>query len=498
MSFAKNPKLQYLKRRPPSRPDGSWYLNVPIPKDLQAAYPTKGGKPQTHKVKALGTKDPEEAYQRKVVLMPSILAEFRQKARELRGATPADLLEAQSFRARLQEASNADDYDLASTMSDVVTSTAERIHAQGGNSPDSLRKAQTFVRIAEGAETLHEAFNDWVARSNLPARTQAKYRTALDEFCAFLGGHPLVPDMSRENAIRYVDWLNREGRSQRTGKLVPLSFNSKRDRVMALSAFWNKWIFARSKTTVQSNPWSRLEVTERPTPSDIKWHSLVNTGRPKRRPYFDDADLIALLDAAGPKERAGTRYPKRTLMEVLCLGLLTGARPDELCSLTLGDLRAADGGYTLNIGDAKNAESDRRIPVVHPLAVAVLKRRIGDRTDPAGQLFAEFRPKEGNSNLAELVLRALGRHLERATGITADAVPYCTRHTFTTVMGNRGDVSDAVLKRYVGHKPAGITDAHYRSITPASLLDLATKVQYPESIEKRMGLELGFGPQAGE
>ncbi|MGA0610658.1 DUF6538 domain-containing protein [Caldimonas sp. KR1-144] len=485
MPLAKNPKLQYLKLR-----GGTWYLNHPIPKDLQSAYVTKSGKPQTHIVRALNTGDEREAYRRKVTLLPAVLAEFDLKRRELRGMVPKDLQVAIEFREKLRDASNADDYELASTIGDVISMHADTIYEAGGENAASLRKARNFVRIAEGAETLLEAFDDWIAKSTLPPRTQAKYRTALMEFTGYVGGHPLIADMNRKNAIGYVDWLNSEARSQRTKKVIPLSYNTKRDRVMALSAFWNKGLSTRGKSAEPVNPWSKLEVTLKPTSKDIHWDSTENTGRPKRRDHFDEADLLAILDAPGPAQRGSTKYTKATLMEVFSLGLLTGARPDEFCSLLLGDVRKIPGGYSLSLMGGKNEESDRRIPVVHPLAVAVLKRRIGKRTDAKAQLFEEFRPKQGHDNMAELVLRALGRHLERAADLPAGAVPYCTRHTLSSVMGNIDDVKDAVLQRYIGQKPDKMLDKHYRSVSDESLLSFAKKVKYPAKVERRMAEEL--------
>jgi integrase len=253
-----------------------------------------------------------------------------------------------AFREELREADNADNYELSETIALLITDQADRIHEEGGQTRQSLRKAEDFVRISQGAETLTESIEDWLTKGNLPPRTQSKYRTALTEFTTFVGGHPLIPEMNRANAVAYVDWLNREGRSQRTKKAVPLSFNSKRDRVMALSAFWNKGLSARNKVSEQVNPWSKLEVTEKPTSAATQWDDMSNVGRPKRRPYFDDADLLAILDAPGPRQTAATRYTKATLLEVLTLGLLTGARPDEMCSLHLKDIRKVSGGYLLS------------------------------------------------------------------------------------------------------------------------------------------------------
>jgi integrase len=370
---------------------------------------------------------------------------------------------------------------------------AEEIFTEGGKTPAAWKAAQTFYKVSTGSETLMEVFEDYLSKADLPERTRKKYRTAVEEFVAFLGdGHHLVGAMNKKNALAYVDWLNAEGRSKRTKAVVPLSKNSKRDRIMALSVFWNQGLFLRGRAPEPVNPWAKLKPTEKPTASAIKWDNKGNTGRPQRRSGFDDEELLAILDAPGPSEGRKTVYAKRTLMEVFCLGLITGARPDELCSLRLKNIREHSGAFWLNIDDPKNEDSIRRIPVVHSLGQGILRRRVGDRKDGQAQLFEEFRAKKGHDSLYELVGRALSRHLQRAADIAENAVPYCTRHTLQTNMVARPEVKGVVLERYVGHKPSTTAGRHYLTITPSMLLDFARLVSYAPDVEARMAQELGI------
>ena len=53
-------------------------------------------------------------------------------------------------------------------------------------------------------------------------------------------------------------------------------------------------------------------------------------------------------------------------------------------------------------------------------------------------------------------------------------------------------ITDHALKRYIGHKPEGMTDKHYRNVKPGALVGVARKVWFPESIESRMRAELGL------
>ena len=486
MSKSSDPRKQYLKKR-----GDRWFLNYPIPANLQPLYLTQAGKRMTHIVQATATGDLDEAHGRKFGMIHRLQGEFSGKLREAKGAIPADVSSAIAWRKDIEDASNAENYELTETLHSLMLEEAERIHEEGGSTNTSLNRAAAFVKVARGTKTLLETFNEWLGTTTLPVRTREKYRTALTEFSSFIGGTPLIADMNRENAIRYVDWLNSEARSQRTKKVIPLSYHTKRDRVGALSAFWNNGISGRGKTSERVSPWSRLHVTDTPTASDTVWDSTSNT-KPKKRESFEEAELAAIFDAPAPRAGANLRYSKRVLLEVFTLAVLTGARPDEICSLVLHDIQPITGGYTFNFTETKTKD-DRKIPVVHAIAVALIARRIGDREEPQAKLFEEFRPKKGGTNMYELVGRSLNRHLDRATGLAAEAVPYAARHTFATWVGDdMTGITDHALKRYIGHKPEGMTDKAYRGVEPQALLAVASKVKFPEAIEQRMRTELAL------
>ncbi len=67
---------------------------------------------------------------------------------------------------------------------------------------------------------------------------------------------------------------------------------------------------------------------------------------------------------------------------------------------------------------------------------------------------------------------------------------HAARHAFASIVGNVEGVKDHALKRYIGHKPVGMTDKHYKGIRPEDLLVVAQKVKLPEKVERRMGEEV--------
>ncbi len=204
----------------------------------------------THIVRALNTTNEDEAYIRKLGPLGEILADFELKRREQAGEIVPPLVEARQLRrdyrrALAEEPNQPPTPEGEPSRREIIEiradDLAERAAAAGGKPGEALREARLVASVALGKETLDEAFDDWLSKTTLPLRTQAKYRTALQEFLRFLGpGHHLIDAMNRQAAIDYADWLNSEARSQRTKKAVPLSYNSKRDRIMALSVFWGK------------------------------------------------------------------------------------------------------------------------------------------------------------------------------------------------------------------------------------------------------------------
>lgn len=467
-----------------------WYLNLPIPSDLRHLYVTSKGVPRTHIVEALGTSDLVEADYRKKRRIADLEKEFRVARNNALGILPSELDIAREFRLGLREilAKGDDDdhhgwYDLATEQAMKIAGTPDK------QTPESVTRGDTFWEVARGGSTLIELFDEWASMSGISGRTLMKYRTAFKEFMDFMKLTDGLPNvMTRAAAVGYVDWLNKEGRSQRTKAAVPLSFNTKKDRVAALSAFWNG--IEKRGAVNGTNPWTNLQITEKPTSDLSVWSDLSNVGRPQKRSSFSNEDLLAILSAKGPSIRRDCQHSKKRMLEVFALALLTGARLEEICCRRLKDLSKVERVYWLTIHDSKNESSDRRIPFSHPTGVALIDRLVGDRVNGNELLFEALNPAKTDGTYARNIGKALQRFFSKIPALDSTHVPYCARHTFQTLMGNREDVKDAVLDRYVGHANRSMMDRHYRQISDDALLSFAKKVCYADSVESRLREEL--------
>lgn len=443
-----------------------WWIVVKVPTKIKHLYSSP------HVRRSTRTDSLKEAELERDLRVPQIKLDFRHKLRAAAGSLPEDTREALAYRADLQKLREAGDHDTAEAVEGIVTDRAYAIEAKAG-----VERAKAFASIAfdEKGRTLREAFAEWIEVEGFRGGTNAKYRRALDEVLAFLGVPDAVPSAITTERVRaYVDHLNTRAA---TPKGAPLDPATRQARVNAMSGFW-KWLEGADLV---------------PHDAHRMWSGHTFTGarekrrrKAKERPYLPE-EIIALCN--GPERREHSRYTKRTVIELTALGLLTGARLEELCARTLSEVERIKGGaYRLHITDAKSAASNRSIPVRHPIAVAILKRRIGKRSDPSAYLFAEFIPGGPDNKRSWQVQKAHGRYRQEL-GMPEGVNFHSTRRSFATRLEELG-VDERWAQRYFGHKPPGLMAGLYSR--PQVLDDVAKKIKYPAHVERALRAALGI------
>jgi integrase len=198
---------------------------------------------------------------------------------------------------------------------------------------------------------------------------------------------------------------------------------------------------------------------------------------------------MTLLNGPDMPQTDTVRYSKRTILELYALGFYTGARISEIANRAVGDVEKIRGGYMLHIRTGKTDESPRSIPIVHPIPVAILKRRIGGRTEAKAQLFEEFIPGGPNGSLAWYAGKAMGRYRDKVELGTATDT-HSTRRNLITSLRTKGH-DKMLVQFYVGHKPEGITDGIYAKPTQSGLMQIARAIRYPARIERGFMEALG-------
>lgn len=421
----------------------SWYVRVRVPPRLRAIC-------GSHIRRALHTRDLDHAN----VLKWHHVKEIKAELVRLRAADPkAD--EAARIRASLLEQRAAGDADAVETTIDCAVERAQQIEEAKG-----LPEAKAWFSLATAeTPTLSELIEKWLADEPYKEQTKNQHRAALADVRKHMGGDRLPSDVTDDVAISFVeDSLKKSG----------ASYNTQRRKLNSLVAFW-RWLAIRKYVRRGFNPWSGFKLS--------KYRTKKAT--PDKRPY-SEAELLKLFAQAPKYEGLG---------EVMVLGLYTGARLDELCSLHMRDIDLRNGIYFVTLRTGKGTTRERTIAVSHRYPVAVLSRRW--RKDEEGaQLFPEFKPGGYDGKLSWAVSKAFGRFRD-AAGLPRGVDFHSFRRTLVTLLENAG-ADQVMIARYVGHAlPTLAFTVYSGGSTEQTSREVARRIRYSTKVEQTVALFLG-------
>ncbi|MBS0980186.1 hypothetical protein JK174_05185 [Acetobacter thailandicus] len=184
-----------------------------------------------------------------------------------------------------------------------------------------------------------------------------------------------IENLTRRVVGGFPEWLAQERRL--TAKTV-------RSRISPLKVFWD-WS-ERKGYALGVNPW--LGAT-----AGLKKRSEQEESN--RDKSYPDSDILRLLKA-DPNTVKKWKYGP-AIYDLLRLALLTGARQNELCSLTKGRViepETSGGLWAIQVTSevAKTRNALRLIPI-HPLIMPIIKRRLESASPEANALlFPELPP----------------------------------------------------------------------------------------------------------
>ncbi|MBP3983756.1 tyrosine-type recombinase/integrase [Pseudoxanthomonas helianthi] len=297
---------------------------------------------------------------------------------------------------------------------------------------------------------LNELAEKWAEIAGTTKTVRYQRRQVYAELRAYLGGDHPPGVVTNAIAAAYVD--------ERLAK-SPDSASTRRRKLSALAAFW-EWLGLRGYVPKGVNPWKGFRLN----PSDRK--------TPLKRPYTMP-ELVRLFSGS-------PTYP--ALREVMALGLYTGARIDELCSLTQGDLRWERGVAYVRIAKAKTNAGVRTLAVVHPIPVGILRARWKRRASPAAQLFPELKGGGYDKRLSWHVGQAFRYHRNKQ-GLTGATDFHSLRRTFITRLENLS-IDQVHIARYVGHSlPTLAFRVYSGGATEVTQRATGKAITYPRDVE---------------
>jgi len=184
------------------------------------------------------------------------------------------------------------------------------------------------------------------------------------------------------------------------------------------------------------------------------WVGQGHYGRKQRqadrskRPFTSE-ELVKLLEA-DPRALMGQRYGS-AIADLLRLGLLTGARLNELCELRAGDVVTGDQAIRVHGGKTKAAQ--RTIPV-HKAVWPIIMRRL--RTAEDGQLFPELEPQGPDRKRSWYVSKRITQYRRKVLGEDSTVDFHSLRRCFATYMERAQnvtlEVNPSVIAELMGHE----------------------------------------------
>jgi integrase len=424
---------RYLHRR-----RRGWYIRVAVPPSL---VPVVG---QTHKVRSLKTRDVSVARERRWQALAAIKAELA----EHRGGTeighwlPASfdpIQAALEHRDWLTSASDEphdpndprspSDRDIASS---VIHDYAEEIEQKRG-----YETAKTYHRVATTTSpVLAEVGRRWLEeiQGSIAEQTLSHHRYALRLFQEAFPKVVSVDQADRRLAGRFVsDTLLRSGKAQRTVNRI----------IASLAALW-KWMIKRG--LVESNPWT----------GQGDYSRKKKAARAKRP--FNAEELQKLLEA-DPVAVMGKRYGA-AIADLLRLGLMTGARLNEMCELRVEDVLVKDRAIRVREG---KTESAKRIIPVHDAVWPLIERRLEEAQD--GQLFPELKPGGPDKKRSWYTSKRLTLYRRRVLGDNDTVDFHSLRRDFATYLeraqGVTLAVNPSVIAELMGHEKSTLALSAY-------------------------------------
>lgn len=335
-----------------------------------------------------------------------------------------------------------------------------------GTTPHNKARSSPRRHVAPSEDTLGSLLDRWHRELNGQVTNELldRHRLSLRYLGEFLAAAGTGDPMAHVLSLRLSDVTKREVSCFRewmiqTKGIQPLTVGF---RLSCLKSFWD-WS-ADAGLTDAPNPWQgAARGLKRRAEKALKPNG-------EKRP-FTDAELLALLSADPQTNRNGKWGP--AIYDTFRLGLLTGARQNELASLTVARVIPSDSPdvlwglrVTADVGKTKSAI--RQIPL-HPIAMAIVERRLRALPQGSGQealLFPECVPGGRDEKHGHYLSKRFATFRQAVLGVESPTDFHSTRRCFATFMATAlangvSECSELVRDHLIGHKPMALGSNTY-------------------------------------
>ena len=387
MVFLERPLPKYLQKR-----RRVWYAVLEIPRALRPHFRGK-----TRLIKSLQTESLTEAERRVLGVVATWKAIFEAKRNGIATTDAITILQAQAEELRLQ---GWDSYDIKHHQQEIAELTED----------DDLRNAAGMVH--GDYIQLDQHINDYIATAEGTQKTKDMKAADLRRFAKKF---PYADEVTR---LTVIDWVETELMSEKR-----LSGATCRRIISACRGYWS-YLERHHKLNIPQ-PFDKVvpSAPRKKTKDDVQ----------RRRKHFTPDDYRKLLE--------GSQGRSAALSALIQIGAYTGARIEELCSLTLENV--TDDRF--KIEDAKTSAGIREIPIHSHIKklVAQLKEDSKDEYLLSGLTFNKY------GDRSNAIGKQFGR-LKKELGYGPDYVFHSLRKGVATQLETAG-VAENVTARLLGH-----------------------------------------------
>lgn len=316
---------------------------------------------------------------------------------------------------------------------------------------------ETKPKKPDCAQAWQELYDHWKADRSRTKRTEFETETYLKHIQA------LFPNLTPAEFTRahVTEWLRHERDSHGN---APGTLEKKGTLIGAMFSV------ALKDDLLERNPFAQFDYK--------RFAAKTGSENPEEREPFTSKQLKLIFDAhAGlpsiDKVSGGGGYHCRCWVPLM--GLYSGARIDELCSLTVNDV-FTDPVPHFRIRAGKNQSSVRTIPI-HPRLVelGLLDYLAALRTAGHDRLWPELKTGSKIGDPSEVLGKWFNRFIHAKLGLPSTVVFHSFRHTFKDLCRNSGIPRD-VHQALTGHASETVGDDYGKGYSVEFLHQELTKI----------------------
>ncbi len=417
-------KLRYIEEK-----NGSLYATLTIPKDLRVAI----GKRKYQK--CLETSSPNKAQ-----IEANFLVKIWKKEIEIHraalfksGSNPllTLLLDALNFKAELH--SESLDEETKTDLQLYLQNKIENLQTSQG-----IQVAEDFANIAYGHSTpLLPLYDEWISKlkaDNYQAKTIDSYARDAKLFIDHFG---TVEKVTNKSVGLWIVTLMDSGMTIKTigGRVI--------------KGVRNFWGYLRDRKHITKEQFNLLlDVVPK---------------EKKTKVALSQAGWIAFSPQEAQRALLAIPAKDEQLNAVVLIGMYTGMRIEEICSLKVDDIKLIDGIQCFEITNAKTLAGDRVVPIhskLLPLIEKLLRVAKGDHFEaPKDTYLIPELTFNKYANRSNAVGKRFGR-LKKSLGFSDKKVFHSIRSCVVTQL-DRSGFRETSIAKLVGHENPNVTIKRY-------------------------------------